>query len=95
MIDGVAINFTSLAPGAILDSNRKMHKGALIFVFFYFPFGPGVFYPIRAASEVQILFGSFEGPFTLDPKMKLLPHAGNPVQLSFFYSRIWDGNLVI
>ncbi len=63
-----------------------MHKGPqFIFAFLNFPFGPGLFYPIRAAPKVQILFGSFEGPLTFfHPKMKLLPHAGNPVQFSFF-----------
>ncbi len=45
----------------------------LFFKYFYFLFGPGLFYPLRVIATVQIFFGTLVGPLTLlHPKMKLL-----------------------
>ncbi len=45
----------------------------LFFKYFYFLFGPGLFYPLRVIATVQKFFGTLVGPLTLlHPKMKLL-----------------------
>ncbi len=45
----------------------------LFFKYFYFLFGPGLFYPLRVIATVQNFFGTLVGPLTLwHPKMKNL-----------------------
>ncbi len=45
----------------------------LFFKYFYFLFGPGLFYPLRVPAKVQIFFGSLAEPLTLlHPKMELV-----------------------
>ncbi len=61
----------------ISDSELKskvLKRGPnLFFKYFYFLFGPGLFYPLRVIATVQIFFGTLVGPLTLlHPKMKLL-----------------------
>ena len=47
----------------------------LFFKYFYFLFGPGLFYPLRVPAKVHIFFGSLAEPLTLlHPKMELLRH---------------------
>ncbi len=54
--------------------HKKMVRGPnLFFKYFYFLFGPGLFYPLRMIATVQNFFGTLVGPLNLlHPKMKLL-----------------------
>ena len=53
------------------DNNNMLQRGPnLFFKYFYFLFGPGLFYPLRVLAKVQIFFGSLAEPLTrLHPKM--------------------------
>ncbi len=41
----------------------------LFFKYFYFIFGPGLFYPLRVIATVQIFFGTLVGPLTGPTKL--------------------------
>ncbi len=57
-----------------LAVNQLLRGPNLFFKYFYFLFGPGLFYLLRMIATVQIFFGTLVGPLTLlHPKMKLLP----------------------
>ncbi len=63
----------------------------LFFKYFYFLFGPGLFYPLRVITTVQFFFGTLVGPLTLlHPKMELL-RCREPRELEtlFFLHLTW------
>ena len=69
----------------------------LFFKYFYFLFGPGLFYPLRVPGKVQNFFGCLVGPLTLlHQKMELLRHR-EPRELDTlvtfkFNPRVWPSN---
>ncbi len=78
----------------VIKGNALHERGPKLF---FFPFGPGIFYPLRVPGEVQNFFGCLVGPLTLlHPKMKLLRHR-EPRELETwvtfkFNPRIWPSN---
>ncbi len=64
--------------------DKHLRRGPnLFFKYFYFLFGPGLFYPLWVIATVQFFFGTLVGQWSRKSAKKILNLGGHPKGLKY------------